>query len=85
MLLKLTHLQNRSAGHRPGAEKFSPTRDAYLQKRGERFPLSPGERAGVRVSVKQIISGAFIWLAARYQRYTVFCSSLKSEIVNRNS
>jgi len=35
-------------------------RDVYfLPKRGNRFSLSPGERAGVRVSVKHILIRAF--------------------------
>jgi len=36
-----------------------------LPRRGNRFPLSPGERAGVRVSVKQIIPRAGTRIEAR--------------------
>ncbi|HSY18517.1 MAG TPA: hypothetical protein VK815_09300 [Candidatus Acidoferrales bacterium] len=39
---------------------------AFLPRRGNCFSLSPGERAGVRVSVKQIIPGAFTRIVARY-------------------
>jgi hypothetical protein len=37
-----------------------------LPGRGKRFSLSPGERAGVRVSVKLIIPRAFTSIEARY-------------------
>jgi hypothetical protein len=37
----------------------------FLPRRGNGFPLSPGERAGVRVSVKLIIPKAFHQTRAR--------------------
>ena len=38
----------------------------FLPRRGKRFSLSPGERAGVRVSVKPIIPRACTRFEARY-------------------
>src|SRR5450756_2194940 len=39
----------------------------FLPGRGNDFSLSPGERAGVRVSVKLIVPGAFTRLETRYR------------------
>ena len=37
-----------------------------MPRRGNEFPLSPGERAGVRVSVKLIIPKAYNRIETRY-------------------